>query len=232
MKFEDWLLHRGLKQSTADSYASAIRQALSRAAKEAGLSAKPLDQVSSADEFGAISEKLKQLPGFSNRNARGHLRYSNALDRFAEYLSDDVAADVEEVLADGDTTATEKLTLILSRVGQGIFRQRLLQHWSGRCAVTGYDQTSLLVASHIQPWRTSTNQERLNLFNGLLLLPNLDRAFDKGLISFDSAGTILISARLSKPSSLGITKSMRVKLEPEHLPFMKVHRSTFHLGDA
>jgi predicted restriction endonuclease len=50
-----------------------------------------------------------------------------------------------------------------------------------------------LIASHIKPWRSSTDQERLDGENGLLLTPNVDSLFDRGFISFDDDGTLLVS---------------------------------------
>lgn len=71
---------------------------------------------------------------------------------------------------------TEKDSIIKARIGQGIFRQQLIQLWGG-CSVTGFKNEKFLKASHIKPWRDSSNQERLDKYNGLLLVPNLDRSF-------------------------------------------------------
>jgi putative restriction endonuclease len=82
--------------------------------------------------------------------------------------------------------------LIKARIGQGAFRAKLIVLW-GSCAVTGYKDLNLLVASHIKPWSVSSNSERLDVYNGLLLVPNLDKAFDSGFISFKESGEIMIS---------------------------------------
>ena len=42
-------------------------------------------------------------------------------------------------------------------------------------------------------WSESSNAERLYVFNGLLPSPSLDALFDKGYVSFDEGGRILIS---------------------------------------
>jgi putative restriction endonuclease len=68
--------------------------------------------------------------------------------------------------------------------------------WKGRCAVTGTNVAALLRASHIKPWRVSDNGERLDPENGLLLVANLDAAFDARLVSFRDEGTILSSPNL------------------------------------
>jgi putative restriction endonuclease len=92
---------------------------------------------------------------------------------------------------------TEAERLVVQRVGQDIFRGGLLDYWEGRCAVTGLAVPELLRASHIKPWADCVNDaERLDVFNGLLLAPHLDLAFDKGFISFTDESTFLISDAL------------------------------------
>jgi hypothetical protein len=61
------------------------------------------------------------------------------------------------------------------------------------CRVSGVANDQFLIASHIKPWRTATNQERLDGQNGLLLCPNIDFLFDRGFISFSDEGTLLVS---------------------------------------
>ncbi len=85
-------------------------------------------------------------------------------------------------------------------------------------------------ASHIKPWRDSDNAERLDKYNGLLLIPNLDVAFDKGLISFKDDGMIMISPHLSPQEIdlLGIKKDMKIKKEKlthNHKKYLKYHRN-------
>ncbi|MCU1718213.1 HNH endonuclease [Pseudomonas sp. 5P_3.1_Bac2] len=121
------------------------------------------------------------------------------------------------------TSVTDQLSLIKTRLGQGAFRQDLISHWGG-CAVTGYSDPALLVASHIKPWSKANNQERLDPFNGLLLLANLDKAFDSGLISFKQNGLIMLSPHLRNPEQLGINATMQVDLAPEHQTYMRYHR--------
>lgn len=121
---------------------------------------------------------------------------------------------------------TTRETIIQSRVGQGQFRLSLISYWQG-CSVTGCSQIEILKASHIKPWRDCTNDERLNVYNGLLLLPNLDACFDIGLISFDDEGKILISGKLKGTTlaQLGINQDMKLlKIESEHKPFLEYHR--------
>ncbi|MBR1475301.1 MAG: HNH endonuclease [Muribaculaceae bacterium] len=113
-----------------------------------------------------------------------------------------------------------------SRVGQGSFRQQLVDYWHG-CSVTHCQTQSLLIASHIRPWRKSDNMQRLDVYNGLLLIPNLDKLFDKGYISFDDNGIIILSdfLPLSEYRLLGVQQGMRlVHIETNHIPYLKFHR--------
>ncbi len=108
----------------------------------------------------------------------------------------DIFMDVESKKVElEELTETERKTVILSRVGQGAFREGLIKYWGG-CSVTNCRFIPLLRASHIKPWRDSSNKERLDVFNGFLLTPHLDAAFDSGYITFDSSGKIIISLQL------------------------------------
>lgn len=121
---------------------------------------------------------------------------------------------------------TERESVIKARIGQGVFRKQLLEMWDG-CAVTGVNLPDLLRASHIKPWRDSTNPERTNRYNGLLLLPQYDHLFDKGFISFDDDGHLLRSPALGliPVSQLGINESDRLRsLSDNHLAFLHYHR--------
>lgn len=227
MTFEDWMRHRGLSASSIEKYAGAIRGPLSSWAMKDGLIAGPLYAIQSASEFQKIAGEISKLAIFVERNQRGHNMYSSALAKFAEYLGEGFGSNVEEdigaILDSADVAATERLNLVKSRIGQGIFRQKLLLHWKA-CAVTGYNDTNLLVASHIKPWRACSDSERLNPFNGLLLSPNLDKAFDSGLITFQSEGAIAISPLMARPEVFGVQLGMRAQLRDEHQMFMEFHR--------
>ncbi len=222
------MLHRGLSRSSTSKYLGAMDGPLSTWAVEAGLTAGPLTALVSKAAFDEVCLQIRALPIFDERNTRGHHMYSSALVKFGEYLGEgfgsDVEVDISQIFEDASLTATERINLVKCRIGQGTFRQRVITHWAS-CSVTGYTDTSMLVASHIKPWRACTNSERLDPFNGLLLTPNIDRAFDGGLITFDEQGRILLSNLLTEPQKLGITGELYVSLSSEHQPFMSFHRS-------
>ena len=121
---------------------------------------------------------------------------------------------------------TERQAVTKARIGQGKFRQLLVEMWDG-CAVTDIRLPNVLRASHIKPWRFSTNSERLNPYNGLLLLPQYDQLFDKGLITFDEQGGLIRSRAIEQieSSKLGIDVNDKLRtLSKKHRPFLEYHR--------
>ena len=124
---------------------------------------------------------------------------------------------------------TEAERLVVQRVGQDIFRRGLLEYWDGRCAITGLDVPDLLRASHIKPWADcDTDAERLDVFNGLLLAPHLDAAFDAGFITVVEDGTLVISDSLPSGarSAFGLNGPLRIHgLHRAHQRYLPWHRS-------
>lgn len=162
------------------------------------------------------------------------------------YIPDDIAAELDDALLkvtqrnDFDSLIdlekykksyeklekTEQESVVQSRIGQGLFRFQLIEFWNS-CAVTGCSLTELLKASHIKPWRVSSNTERLDVYNGLLLVPNLDTAFDRGLITFSNEGKIIISSQLDEEQAqiLGINRNMKLrKVFKHHKKYLEYHR--------
>ena len=121
---------------------------------------------------------------------------------------------------------TEIETLIKARLGQGSFRQNVLEQYPS-CPLTGLDIQPLLIASHIKPWSVCNNNERLDPFNGLMLAPNIDALFDSGLITFDPDGTIKISPKidLENQKRLGISSRMKLKIRPKSKKYFEYHRN-------
>jgi HNH endonuclease len=92
---------------------------------------------------------------------------------------------------------TEAERLVIQRIGQDVFRDALMDYWGGRCPLTGINEPGLLRASHIVPWANCTDEQRLDVHNGLLLSALWDAAFDRGLISFADDGSVLEGPQLS-----------------------------------
>jgi putative restriction endonuclease len=103
------------------------------------------------------------------------------------------------VVDDPTINSTERLALITARKGQGLFKERVSKI-EARCRITGVENPEHLVASHCKPWRDSSNEERLNGENGLLLTPSIDHLFDRGFIGFEDNGRLIISPAAHRPS--------------------------------
>lgn len=82
----------------------------------------------------------------------------------------------------GGSTATREVAV---RLGQDYFRDVVLNHYGRRCAVTGLAIEPLLIASHIVPWSVREDS-RYDERNGIALNALHDKAFDRGLITFDA----------------------------------------------
>ena len=101
-----------------------------------------------------------------------------------------------EILAKGIEGDLEKVQITKARRGQGIFKTnvRFVEH---SCRLTGVSNIKHLRASHIKPWKDSTDQEKIDGNNGLLLSPHVDHLFDRGFITFKDNGDLAISKELN-----------------------------------
>lgn len=134
----------------------------------------------------------------------------------------------QELIRDQSIPETEKVTLVLARRGQGAYRESV-KFFEGSCRVTGVDKPELLIASHIKPWRSSSNEERLNGHNGLFLSPHIDKLFDSGFISFENTGEMIISPQLDVDvlSRWAINPGKKVKeFGGEQSYFLETHRES------
>ena len=126
-----------------------------------------------------------------------------------------------------DIGPTQKQQLVQARRGQGIFKSNVRLN-EKQCRVTGIEDLRLLIASHIKPWADSSDKEKLDGCNGLLLSPHVDRLFDRGLISFEDNGAMLVSSKLD-PAILrrwGIDASTNVgSFKVEQCTYLEFHRS-------
>ena len=155
----------------------------------------------------------------------------------AEYLVErqpnaEILSDIRNVETDPSISETQRVQLAKARVGQGLFRKRVIL-LDGECRVTGVTDQRVLVASHIKPWRLANNAERLNGHNGILLSPHIDVLFDDHLITFENDGRMQVHSSLPREvlDYWSIDSSKRVeKFRQEQYEFLDHHRAVFHLG--
>jgi len=136
--------------------------------------------------------------------------------------------DLKSILGKG-SNATTKETLANARVGQGAFRDHVLQMWDSQCCVTGSRTLDAIRASHIKPWRDSTDDERLDPCNGLPLIATLDALFDAGLITFADDGELIVSKRVNSKERkrLGLSGQQLSRIPKEKTAeFLCYHRKS------
>lgn len=139
----------------------------------------------------------------------------------------EAAREIDEDPAAREVFETTRQALTHARIGQGDYRQRMLRLWDGRCALTGCAIERVLVASHAKPWLDSSNEERLDEYNGLLLAASIDRLFDAGLVAFSDEGELLADEQLGPAdlTLLGLGKASRLRfVRSRHKPYLRVHR--------
>jgi hypothetical protein len=122
------------------------------------------------------------------------------------------------------TTETERVKV--QRIGQDIFRASLIDYWQNRCPLTGITDLALLRASHIVAWKDCTsNAERLDVHNGILLSALWDAAFDRGLVTFDDEGRPQFSPSLSEGACTELRWQKPILLTDKHRRRLVWHRA-------
>lgn len=158
-------------------------------------------------------------PALQARGIRGLSNLSNA-DRamWSEFSnnSEALAAEAEEaacrigIAGTVDATAGDLLRMpasetdvervIRARRVQSFFRAAVLTTYGSRCALSGISTGELLTASHIIPWSSSI-ERRADPRNGICLNALFDRAFDRGLFTFDQEFRVILTPQLRTASN-------------------------------
>jgi len=191
--FSKWMeAHSKLSENSIAKYTGAIRT-ISKDMLDEEVINKSLMNMNQLEIDFSIP-KILSNSFFQKKNLTGKRMYSNAIKQFRYYTFESVEnKDFEKKLEQSISQSTElnsseKETIIKARIGQGKYRLGLLEKYSSQCVVTGINHKKLLIASHIKPWSVSRNDERIDVENGLLLSPTMDRLFDCGLITFSNKG--------------------------------------------
>ena len=125
----------------------------------------------------------------------------------------------------GRPRTTEVERLVIQRIGQDIFRARLMDYWQRRCPLTGISDVALLRASHIVPWADcESDAERLDVHNGLLLSALWDATFDRALVTFDDNGEPEFAHGLSERARAELRWSSPIRLTDKHRRRLARHR--------
>ena len=222
----------GIAKKTSGDYVTRMKFLAHDYSLDETLTKEKIDEILRQEDF-----KRQERSVYTSKKSLSDFRAG--LNKFLAFINSDyhkriadsIITEIKAVENDNTIKMTEKDSIVKSRIGQGIFRKGLIEYWHG-CAISQCPLTWMLIASHIKPWRDADNQERLDPYNGLLLLPNYDKLFDLGYISFNSKGKIMYSRLLDKfdRETIGLTNNLHlVKLEEQHLKYFKYHNDNCFL---
>lgn len=126
-------------------------------------------------------------------------------------------------------------TVAQARIGQGQFRDDVLSLWQHSCPVTALSKPELLTAAHIVPWSLSNEIEKIDPNNGFPLSPALDKLFDRGYVSFNDDGQLLMKTSelsIQDLRCLGITPGAKISgLNDKQKAYLARHRQLYHFLD-
>lgn len=135
---------------------------------------------------------------------------------FVDYKNEKDELFTIEKIEKENISSKEKENIIKSRIGQGKYREKLLIECP-YCPITLVSDERLLIASHIKPWNKSNNEEKIDPKNGFMFTPTYDKLFDRGFISFDNEGIMIVSPWISpmNQKKLNIYSGKKINLPLE-----------------
>lgn len=122
------------------------------------------------------------------------------------------------------------------RSKQTIFSNKVKNNYGNACAICGIQTKSMLIGSHIIPWRIRKDI-RLDPSNGISLCVMHDKLFDSGFITLDAHLKVVVSDLVTKdPSLKAVTdliqgiKLKRPKSSPPKMEYLEYHRNYVFQG--
>ena len=167
---------------------------------------------------------------FSNGEAQNLREHVNGISRRNQKNDTEIVREIEDLKS---LEGRDKVAIVKARANQGIFRDRLLGIYKS-CCLCHMKNSALLTASHIKPWAKSKATEKLDEDNGFLLCPNHDALFDKGFITFDNDGKIVISKKLSEQDCkcANVSVGMKIELSDGNKKYLRYHQKYVFLDKA
>lgn len=117
-------------------------------------------------------------------------------------IQNDLKDSVETIIQDSKNNPFyEKFKVVeqKQRLGQKLFRELLISKYPSRkCAICDIHSPEHLIANHIKPFRDCNLNEAIDPNNGLLLCPDHNHLMDRGYLSFNADGKIILSKKLNR----------------------------------
>ena len=213
----------GLARKTSGDYISRLRFLAARYPIDESLTQERIEEIKALERNQRLSRAVYNTPKAMSDFHSGLMKLLSFLNSgFFQKEAD----ELKIITNDTHIQQTERIALIQARVGQGEFRKKLATYWDKYCAISNCGTLQALLASHIKPWRISDNNERLDVFNGLLLLPNYDKLFDLGLMTFNKHGEAVYSRLLSNEDRqiMRLSNDLRLrKIDSNHCVYLEYH---------
>lgn len=224
--FRNWLQSQNkLKKKSIDNYVGGLKKIETDIAEE-NIHEETIYEINSIDELEYIKTKYFSVNAFKKQNERGNDMYKRSFKYYIEYKKSNTSENAGET-SGRINVGKNAHRFVKCRLGQKKFRDELLKKWDYKCPITGIDDTSILISSHILPWSESNEKEKVDPNNGILLSPLFDALFDKNIISFKDDGTMIFSSKISEENKnrLNLKSGKRIKITQEMLPYLKIHRN-------
>jgi len=178
--------------------------------------------------IGAEANQIRDLA--SNQPLRDRQVVSADMEMWEHHLEDEIESHTS-------LPSTEREAVIMARRGQGLFRQRVAQI-ERISRITKVDNPAHLRASHAKPWRDCINNDkRLDRENGLLLTRSIDHLFDRGFITFEDSGQLVLSpvADVTSLERMGVPTREPLNVgafSERQRHFLEYHRNSVFLQSA
>jgi|SRR3989344_3653370 len=147
------------------------------------------------------------------------------VDKYADdlYIGDlDIEGEIK-------FSATEREVLQKVRIHQSTYRKALLKSFDQECVITGIKYAPILDASHIKPWKVSSDEEKLNPLNGLLMIGTCHKLFDLGLVGVNLDSNLLVSPFLpvEELTKINVKSGTHLKIPnlTDRMPYLDWHRN-------
>jgi len=183
-----------------------------------------------AEYLNSVISLPNQINQIQESSMHYHLETDHGISEQLNEWEDRVQTSID---SDETIPLREKQVLTKARIGQGKFRELLLER-ERKCRVTGVDKSEHLIASHIKPWRSSNNIEKVDPENGFMLTPTIDHLFDKGFITFENDGKLILSdvsdrEVMTRLGVIGADKTSATPISSEKLNYLDWHRENIFL---
>ena len=190
-----------------------------------------LEEINSTNELEDIKKEYFLIQENRELDERGNRMYSSAFNKLIShksFLSSKPFNNSRTRLIEYTKSINSGniKRFINCRIGQKSFREKLLNKWNGRCPITGIDDSTILISSHIVPWSESKDEEKIDPENGILLSPLFDSLFDENLISFEDNGNIIFSHNISQENKdrFNLKDNIKIDITPGMIPYLRYHR--------